>query len=1057
MEFRILGPLEVAVGGRLLELGRPKQRAVLAILLVHANRTVSLEHLVDELWGEESPAQAVASLQAYVSHLRRLLEPGRGARAPAQVLVSQSPGYRVVVSTGDLDATRFEALADEGRRLLQAGRADQADDTLGQALALWRGEVLADFPDAGFTRAHRARLDELRLGACEDRFAAGLALGRQVGVLAELDRLIGENPYRENLHGLRMLALYRDGRQAEALDAYRRTRRMLGEDLGLEPGPQLRALHRQILDHAPELDRPTAGRAAPMTGEHPGGADEAPDPRTTLVGRADEVSCLRRMLATTVAGHGRLVLVTGEPGVGKTRITEELGRRAAGVAVAWGHCPEEPGAPPFWPWAQVLRGLLGDLPADRQQAVLAPNRADLGALVPESTGPPPAGPPVVDVEAVRFRVCRAVVAVLRRLAAGRPLLILIDDVHWADAGSLRLLPVLAAELASARILVVVTYREPGEAMPADTMAALARLATVDRLPLRGLTEGDVRRLMAVRLGAVPDEQLVQVVHDRSAGNPFFVLELVRLLGSERRLAAAQEAAASEVPAGVRDVLRRRLAGLPEQTQAILLVAAVVGREFDLGVLRDAAGLPDEAVLDAVEAALLSGLVTEEPAVGRFRFTHALVREAIYRQVSRARRAWLHARVAQALDGRPGSADRAGEHWGFAAPVVGARTALPHLVAAADEALATLAHERAEQHLVHARDLLAAEPPSTGRTRCELDVQMRLGTLSAQLYGAQSASGRAAVTRARELAEQLADGPATIAAYRSLYEVAVARAEHTHARELAERMLDVSRGMDDGVAAQAHLAIGRTLWCLGQPVAARDNLRRSLDLAAAAPDRPHELLPVDITARLQLAPVLDLLGHPAEAVDHVDTAIAGTRGMAHPVRAGVLTSAALIGALRRDVAVAGAHARQALELAGPLPAWFSYASAVRSWTRAMQGDPAAGARALRADLDAIQSRGARHLVPWVLGLLAEAESLSGHLAEALRLLEQALTLVARTGERLHEAELHRLRGRVLLVAAPHRTDDARAALWVAYDTARRQGAVLVSRRAAEDLRLAGEPA
>jgi DNA-binding SARP family transcriptional activator len=1055
VEFRILGPLDVAVNGRPLELGRPKQRAVLAILLVHANRTVSLEHLVDELWGEEPPAQAIGSLQAYVSHLRRLLEPGRGPRTPARVLVSQSPGYRMAVAADALDAARFEALAAQGRRLLEGDRPGPADATLGQALALWRGAVLADFPHAPFARAERTRLDELRLAAFEDRVAAGLALGRHASVVTELDRSIAANPYRESLHGLRMLALYRAGRQADALSAYRDARRMLDEDLGVQPGPQLERLHQQILNHAPELDRPATVRPEPVGAADPPPPDPADPPGQTMVGRADQVAVLARALAATVAGRGRLVLLAGEPGVGKTRLAEELARRADGAAVAWGRCGEEPGAPPFWPWTQVLRGLLVDLAGERQRALLAGHVAELGPLLPDLAGEPAAAPPVVDVEVVRFRVCRAVVAVLRRLAADRPLLVVLDDLHWADAGSLRLLPVLAAELESARILVVVTHRDrgvAGDAVPADTLAALARLSTVDRIALRGLGAGDVRELMAARLGTEPDERLVHVVHDRSAGNPFFVLELVRLLGSERRLAAAQRAATSEVPVGVRDVLRRRLAGLPEQTQAILLVAAVVGREFDLDVVRDVSGLDDETALDAVEAALLSGLVDEDATVGRFRFTHALVREAIYEEVSRVRRARLHARVAEALDGRPGWADRAGVHWWLAAPVVGAGSAVPHLVTAADHALAGLAHEEAEQHLGHALDLLAGEPASPGRTRSELDVQMRLGTLYAQLQGAPSASSRAAVTRARELAEELADGPATIGAYRSLYEVAVARAEHTDARELAERMLDVAGRVDDPASlARAHLAFGRTLWCLGEPGAARDHLEQSLALVAGVPDPPHEALPVDVTVRLQLAPVLDLLGHDGEGAAQVDAVIAGTRTMVPLIRAGVLTSAALISALRRDVAAAGAQARQALELAGPLPAWFSYASAVRSWTQAMNGDPAAAARDLRRDLDEIQSRGARHLVGWVLGLLAEAETRAGRADEALRLLDEADEQVTRTGERMYAAELHRLRAAALLTAARARTAEARAALADSLAVARQQGADLIARRSAADLR------
>jgi len=213
-------------------------------------------------------------------------------------------------------------------------------------------------------------------------------------------------------------------------------------------------------------------------------------------------------------------------------------------------------------------------------------------------------------------------------------------------------------------------------------------------------------------------------------------------------------------------------------------------------------------------------------------------------------------------------------------------------------------------------------------------------------------------------------------------------------------------------ALADLAVGRTLWCLGEPAAAKHHLMRSLDLAASAPESPHEVLPAEVTIRLQLAPVLDLLGDRTAADAHLAAAINRTRAAPPLVRAGVFTSTALIHALRRDVAVAGEHARRALELAGPLPAWFSYAAAVEGWARALDGEPAAGARMLRLSLDEIQSRGARHLVGWVLGLLAEAEALAGDTGEGLRLLGEARALVAQTGERMYEAELDRLRGELI---------------------------------------------
>lgn len=1043
MEFRILGPLEVAVEGRALALGRPKQRAVLAVLLVSAGRTVSLERLVDELWEDDPPAQAVASLQAYVSHLRRLLEPARSARTAATVLVSQPPGYRVVVAPDDLDAARFERLAEEGRRLLGGGAPERAAAVLAQALGEWRGPVLADFPDAGFAQAERERLAELRLVALEDRIAADLACGRHAAVVPELDRLAADHPYREGLHGLRMRALYGGGRQADALSAYRHARRVLAEELGVDPTPRLEALHQQILDHAPELDAPQllparpAPAPPPATGGTPTGGTFVgrpavpPAPGSTFVGRAAPLAALERALAAAKAGSGRVVVVEGEPGVGKTRLAEELARGAEGVAVAWGRCAEEPGAPPFWPWTQVLRELHADAPAELDGA--------------------PSAPPVADVEAVRFRLCRAIAGLLRRRAADQPLLVVIDDAQWADVGSARLLPVLAAEVATAPILVVATCRDvAGTGALADALAALARLPAVERIGLRGLDRTEVRRLMAERLAAEPDERLVGVVHERSGGNPFFVVELVRLLGGGRRLAAAERAAAHEVPAGVRDVLRRRLGGLPEQTRAILLVAAVVGREFELDVVREVSGLDDEAALDAVEAALLSGLVVEDAAVGRFRFGHALVREAIYHEVSGLRRARVHARVAEALTTHP---DRAAPHWWLAAPVVGARAVLPHLLAAADQAADALAHEDAEQHLGHALELLGAEPPAPERARAELDVQMRRGVLFAQLHGAQSGEGRAAVARALALAEELADGPAMLAAYRALYEVAVARGEHADAQELAARMLEVGERLaDPALLAPAHLAAGRTAWCRGEPGVAREHLERSLALAEAVPDAPHEALPLAVTVRLQLAAVLGLIGEERAAVDEVGTAIAAARDAPTLMRAGVLTSAALISALRRDVASAAPHAAEALALAGPLPAWFRYASAAASWARALAGDPTA-ADALRQTVDELRSRGARHLIAWALGLLAEAEIVAGRPGEALRRLDEALALVERTGERMNEAELHRLRARAL----SGRPAEARAALGAALAVARGQGAVLLERWAAQDLLdLDGEP-
>ena len=449
VQFRILGPLEVLDGQRRVELGRPKQRALLAVLLVHANQVVALDRLIEELWGEQPPAQATASLQAYVSNLRRVLEPDRPARTLPRVLVTQPPGYRLAVAPGDLDGARFVALAEEGHRLLEAERPGPAAQVLREALGLWRGPALADVVEERFAQPERQRLEELRLVALEDRLTAELALGGHAAAAAELQQLVGRYPFRERLHGLLMLALYRAGRQAEALQAFQEARRVLGEELGIDPSRWLTQLERDILRQAPGLEwtAPPGEAGQPPSPEAAGPAVEVAAPATApsppagegeLVGREEQLAVLDRTLAGVAAGRGRLVLVAGEPGIGKTRLAEEVARRAAmrGIQVAWGRCFEGEGAPAFWPWVQVARQLLAGVAPAQLGMVLGPSAGELSQLLPELKELVPGlePPPVVELAAARFRLYQAVTELGRQVAAARPLLVVVDDLHWATPG-----------------------------------------------------------------------------------------------------------------------------------------------------------------------------------------------------------------------------------------------------------------------------------------------------------------------------------------------------------------------------------------------------------------------------------------------------------------------------------------------------------------------------------------------------------------------------------------------------------------------------------------------
>src|SRR5215207_4932780 len=247
MEFRILGPVEVSDDGRVVRLGGGKQRAVLALLLLNANRVVASERMIELLWGERPPATAATALHGHISSLRKALGP--------DVIATRPPGYVLDTAIGELDLERFELLRAEGRDALERGDPGGAAERLRAALGLWRGEALSDIGFEPFIQTEAARLEGLRLDAVQDRIEADLTRGRGTELVGELERLVAAEPLRERLWAQLMLALYRAGRQADALDAYRRARQTLVEQLGIEPGPELRDLERRILEQDPALGR----------------------------------------------------------------------------------------------------------------------------------------------------------------------------------------------------------------------------------------------------------------------------------------------------------------------------------------------------------------------------------------------------------------------------------------------------------------------------------------------------------------------------------------------------------------------------------------------------------------------------------------------------------------------------------------------------------------------------------------------------------------------------------------------------------------------------------
>ncbi|MGH9116901.1 MAG: BTAD domain-containing putative transcriptional regulator [Acidimicrobiales bacterium] len=307
MEYRLLGPLEVVRGDEPLDLGPPRQRALLALLLVHANQVVAFDRIVDALWGERPPSSAPTLVHGYISGLRKVIEPDRSRTSRWDVIVTRAPGYVMVIDTEELDVTRFERLFALGSGLVDE-EPSRASTVLGEAIDLWRGPALGDLAYEAFAQGEIVRLEELRLAAVEWRIDADLALGRHHDLLGELTRLVAEHPLRERLRGQQMLALYRSDRQAEALAAFEELRQALLDEMGLDPGPELRAIEYAILRQDETSRRPPRPRATNL-----------PAQLTSFVGREQE----RADIAALVGGH-RLVTLTGPGGGGKTRLAVEV-------------------------------------------------------------------------------------------------------------------------------------------------------------------------------------------------------------------------------------------------------------------------------------------------------------------------------------------------------------------------------------------------------------------------------------------------------------------------------------------------------------------------------------------------------------------------------------------------------------------------------------------------------------------------------------------------------------------------------------------------------------
>ncbi|TGB39506.1 transcriptional regulator [Mycolicibacterium peregrinum] len=713
----MLGPVRAWVGDEPVDLGARLQRALLARLVAAHGHTVSVDRLIDDLWEGEPPPKALAALQVYVSHLRRALEPGRQRRAPARILVSAAPGYCLRLPADAVDSWQFEA-----KVTAAYGESDpqQRVCLLDEALADWSGDPFAGAGDALWAAPEIARLTELRLAAVEAQAAAQVELGRYSTAIAALERHVGERPGREGAAAVLATALYQTGRQTDALEVLRRTRDHLVDQLGLEPGRALRDLERDILRQAEHLEPSRPAQPAIPEVVAPG------DSELTAYGRAEELSEIDTAARAVAAGNSAVLWIGGEAGSGKTTLAAAATARlrAAGWRTVLGRCPEVHGAPAGWAWTEVLRELLeAGAPADDGRQALAPLLHDVAAVEPGT-----------------FWLGHAVADVLSAVAGSQPLAVVLDDLHRTDGLTLELLRLVADRIKDLPVLVIGTYRPSEDRGELEVARAALTVHTAAHLILDGLDAAATAALAADYGLTAASGEALRLLRERTGGNPLFVRELARLMAAE-----GPDAVWASVPVGVRDVLRRRLARLPGPTITALRQAAVLGRDIDVDLLAELGRNDPDDLLDALEPAVLLGLL-DEPAPGRLRFAHSLVRDTLYEDTSKLRRSRLHGAALELLRAPGRSVDPAAlaHHAVASATAETALAATAFATAAAREADSVGAHVEAARQwraAVQMLELAASRRlrPSTEGLESEIDA--RCGLISALAQSGDAVAAR----------------------------------------------------------------------------------------------------------------------------------------------------------------------------------------------------------------------------------------------------------------------------------------------------------------------------
>ena len=795
---------------------------------------------------------------------------------------------------------------------------------------------------------------------------------------------------------------------------------------------------------------------------------------SVFVGRESESAMLRRYLDHAKRGAGGVVLIGGTAGVGKTRLAKEIADEAVrtGILAFVGNCYDREDPVPFMPIVEILEAALQCMPSrEGFRALLGVDAPEISRLLPQLRrlfNDIPAPMELAPAQSQRL-LFNAVGDLLARMAVNSPILLLLEDLHWADAGSLALFGHLARMVPRISVLMMGTYRDDeiaANSSLAQTLEELTRLHLIEQLSLRGLPQEAVAAIIRILGKREPTPAFVAQLHQTTNGNPFFVGELVRHLAergelndSERKVAIGIESIPLDLPQSLRLVLSRRLNRITDETRNVLATAATIGRSFPFALLEAATRADPEVLLDRVDEAEEAGLLTStlQYPEARFHFVHELIRQAVRADLSALRQQRLHLQIADTIERlypntlEDWTDDLAHHLWEAGLAAAPERT-LKWLKAAARRALVQGAHEAAIQYFRKALEVLKRLPQGPERQRQELRLNLSLTTPLTATRGYTAPEVEAACVRARELCQSLGDVPELFGVLGGLFSVYFNRQHFLVALELAEQLMSLARRSESRIELLwAHYTLGTTHQSLGDYTLARGNLERAVELYEYGTEYRFVQDP-GATGRTFLAFVLFWLGYPDQALRLAQAAVALARKLSHPYTLSwVLGNAGVIHFWRGELHIGEELVAQGISLAQQHG--FTALEALQNNSLGLalieQNKIDAGLSRIQFSIDAF-SYDPKREVAFERFRLASAYQRVGRLEEALAEVEKVQALTAPLGRHALDALLLQLRGELRLLQNKANTAEAERCFRAAIQIAQRQSAKMIELSATTEL-------